>query len=91
MVQFITTRTSKRVILVLTFKDFVANFEAVGAHGHVGEHKTQQESLVSCLVLPHGTAGDGVLVSTKEKIDEQIRKNRSARYYLEKVGILKYI
>ena len=32
-----------------------------------------------------------LLVSTKEKIDEQIRKNRSARYYLEKVGILKYI
>lgn len=25
-----------------------------------------------------------LLVSTKEKIDEQIRKNRSARYYLEK-------
>ena len=29
-----------------------------------------------------------LLVSTKEKIDEQIRKNRSARYYLEKVMIL---
>ena len=39
VVKFAATRTTKGVILALTIKDFVTNLEAVGAHGHVGEHK----------------------------------------------------
>ena len=66
VVKFATARTTKSVILALTIKDFVSNLEAVGAHGHVRPHKAKQESLVGGFVLPHWTAGDGVLVSTKE-------------------------
>ena len=85
VVKFATARTTKSVILALTIKDFVTNLKAVGAHGHVRPHKAKQESLVGGLILPRGTAGDGVLLST-EKTCTGVIEFSSSSVYLSTAG-----